>query len=309
MSKKKKSTRRSGKSTAAKRRFHLPTISLADSGKWMNRGFFSLIALGAMVGLIFGLAPLKARVAQLRSDPLVVEIAWPLIAGDAERTWLNETEQDRLNALASAHLTPDPFDAQSLEETQSALYQTGWLRQPPRIERKPGGVIAIEGDWRLPAAVVRSDQWDRLVARDGSLLPIRYPVHGSGDLPVIVNTYTGPPRTADGADAYGATWPGGDVAAAIALFDLLRQSDRYSSVSAIDVSRYVTEGLLTIVTNNGGQVVWGAAPGAGAPGEVRDAVKLSRFEKLFADATWLGADRPPVEINTSRVLIDESAGR
>lgn len=310
MSKKKKTASRArAKSTARAKRFRLPTVSFADAWPWVNRVFLGVIVLGAVVGVVFGVAPLQERVGRLRADPLVVEIAWPLIAGDPERTWLNIEEQDRLRDLALAHLAADPFDFASLEETQAALFGAGWLREPPRIVRKPGGVIEIQGVWRMPVAVVRSGEWERLVSRDGALLPVRYPIGGSGELPIITGAFTGPPRKADGSEAFGAVWPGGDIPAAIALFDYLRQSDRYSKVVSIDASRYVTKGLLTIVTTNGGRIVWGAAPGQGAPGEVRDAVKLTRFEKLFADATWLGADRPPVEINTSLVLIDESARR
>lgn len=289
-------------------RFQLSSFSWRSAGVWLNRTLFGALIIGGLAGVAFGIEPLKNRVGELRADPLVVEFAWPKLVGTKDGgTWMNPTEQDRLRAVALANLTTDPFDRASLERTQDALSATGWFREAPTLQREPGGVVSIRGSWRSPAAVVRHGGWDHLVARDGALLPVRYPIGAADALPVILNTYTGPPRSRDGGAGYGQLWAGGDITAAISLFDALRRSDRYASVSAIDVSRYVPEGLLTIVTTSGGRVVWGAAPGAGAPGEVSDSVKLERFENLFADPSWLGADRPPVEIHASVVLIDESA--
>lgn len=288
------------------RKWRLPSFSFGQAARWLNRSIFGLIVIGGIAGVALGVGPLQERVGALRSDPLVVRFEWPLISG-SKGTWLNEAEQTRLHSIAMAHLTPNPFDRAALVETRDALAATGWFITPPTIQRKPGGVVEIVGMWRKPAAVVRHGRWEHLVSRDGALLPLRYPIGGSGNLPLILNPFTAPPQRTDGGPGVGLPWAGGDIPAAISLFDLLRTSDRYADVAAIDVRRYVRDGLLTIVTTNGGRVVWGAAPGAGAPGEVSERVKLERFERLFADSSWLGESRPPIEIHTSVVLIDESA--
>ncbi len=314
MSAKKKSKAKSKKAAKIKEEAtllsRLPSFSLGTAGRWVNRSLFGALIIGGLAGVAFGLGPLKNRVGEIRADPLMLEFNWPkLSGGKTDGTWLNAAEQDRIRAVAHANLTTDPFDLESLERTQVALFETGWFKTAPTLQRKPGGVVDVHGAWRSPAAVARYSGWDHLVARDGSLLPVRYPIGAADSLPIILNTYTGPPRARDGGLGYGLSWPGGDIPAAIKLFDLLRtKSGRYGSVQSIDVSRYVSEGLLTIITTNGGRIVWGAAPGAGAPGEVTDSAKLERFENLFADPSWLGANRPPVEIHTSVVLIDESAG-
>lgn len=274
---------------------------------WLNRSVVGVLLIGVAAGVAFGLAPLKERVGELRTAPITVEFNWPPLAGDTGRTWLNPEEQVRLGEMAHRSLAENPFDVASLESARSELASTGWYTAPPVFRRKPGGTITIDGDWRIPAGVARVGSWEYLVSQDGALLPIRYPAGAAGDLPVILNPYTGPPKRADGAAEYGAIWAGGDIPAAIALIEALRVSGHEADVAAIDVSRYVREGLLTIITPSGGRVVWGAPPGAGAPGEVTDAIKLERFEKLFSDPTWLGADRPPIEIFSSLVLIDESA--
>ncbi len=308
-----KKSRSKGSSKKAKKepstpRFSLPHWSFDDLGVWTNRALLGVVLIAGVGGVAFGIEPLREHVASIRADPLVVEFNWPRMAGSAgDGTWMNQSEQDRLRAIALANLTTDPFDLESLHLTQDALASTGWFAEPPAIQRAPGGRVEIDGSWRRPAAVVRYRGWDYLVARDSALLPLRYRVGDAGALPVIDGAYTGPPQAMSGGVGYGLIWPGGDIGAAISLFDTLRESSRFNQVARIDVSRYVGEGLLTIVTDNGGRIVWGAAPGAGAPGEVSDAVKLERFENLFADSSWLGEHRPPVEIHTSVVLIDESA--
>lgn len=288
-------------------RFHLPTLSMSQASTWVSRALIGVVALSAVGGAVFGIAPLKQRVAQLRTDPLVVIFDWPPLADDAASTWMSVQEQDRLRSIVLAHVTPDPFDRSSLVASRTALSDTGWFTTPPVVGRSPGGLIEISGPWRALAAVVRRDGWDWLVSRDGALLPVRYPIGAAGALPVIVGVYAGGPTRSDGSPAFGSPWAGGDVPAAISLFDMLRTSERMNEVAHIDVSGYVPNGLLTIVTQGGARIVWGSSPGSAAPGEVPDAVKLERFDRLFADPTWIGQGRPPIEIHTAQVLIDESA--
>lgn len=297
------------KKPARRRRARLswPTISLPKVGAWLNRAVLAVIALGTFGAIAFGYGPLRDRVGGLRADPLVVVFEWPAMARDASRTWLNIEEQDRLRDIALAHLSPDPFDAQSLAQTRAALDRTGWFRVAPTVRRRAGGVVEISGAWRAPAAVVRVGPSDYLVSEDGALLPVRYPAGGAGAFPVIINTYTGPPRLADGSTGFGVVWPGGDVRAAIGLWAYLRGSPRAGEIAALDASRYVSKGLLTIRTRSGGRIVWGGAPGAGVPGEAADAIKRERFERLFDDPALLASGRPPVEIYTRLVLIDETA--
>lgn len=305
----KRASGKRARSATAGEKFHLPALSLSQMSMWTSRALLGGVALGAVGGAVFGIAPLRNRVAHLRTDPLVVTFDWPRLAGagNADSTWMNVQERDRLGSIALAHLTPDPFDRESLVAAQVALTNTGWFAESPTVRRQPGGLIEISGDWRTPAAVVRRDGWEWLVSRDGTLLPVRYPIGAAGALPVIVGVYAGEPRRSDGSPALGAVWAGGDAPAAISLFDILRQSEHMNEVAHIDVSGYVRDGLLTIVTQDEARIVWGSPPGSEAPGEVPDAVKLERFDRLFADPTWIGQGRPPIEIHTAQVLIDESA--
>ncbi|RMH23730.1 MAG: hypothetical protein D6693_10780 [Planctomycetota bacterium] len=274
---------------------------------WANRLALPLVVVLMVASSALAYGPLRRRVGAVRADPVRVVIRWPAVAGDVSGTWLPADEQDRLRRIALAGLTPDPFDTTALAETREALARTGWFKTPPTLRRRPAGVVEVRGDWRAPAAVVRTGSWDRLVADDGALLPLRYPEGGAGDLPVIVRPYAAAPRRPDGAEGFGLIWPGGDVPAAIRLHRFLRSSPHAARIAAIDVSRYVPEGELVVVMDTGGRIVWGSAPGAGRPGEASDEIKRQRFERVAGDPSLVAGDRPPVEIHTRYVLIDESA--
>lgn len=305
--KKKKTTAKSGgvgRSVGLLARLRASGVSLGSAGKWLNRGVFAAVALAAVGGLAFGYASLREQVGGLRADPLRVTIIWPASAGG---TWMPIEEQDRLGAIARANLTADPFDFASLDSTSAAFASTGWFSRTPTVRRKPGGEIEISGAWRTPTAVVRHGGADHLVASDGALLPMRYAVGSAAGMPVIVEPYTGPPTRQGENPGLGLVWVGGDVPAALALIGLLRDSPAWASIEAVDVSRYVSENVLVLRMSWGGRIVWGAPPGADAPGEKDDTVKLSRLEQIVRDPTLARPDKGAVEIHTHFVLIDETA--
>lgn len=305
----KKPSRRSGSASAGGAWLSRAAArsAVAASWEWGNRLALPAVMVALISSAALAYGPLRRHVGAVRADPVQVEIRWPALPSAPNRTWLPRAEQDRLRAIALAHVTADPFDVVSLREAREALLRTGWFVEPPTIWRKPAGRIEIEGAWRRPAAVVRFDSADRLVAADGALLPVRYAPGSAGSLPLVINPYAGPPTRADGAPGFGLVWPGGDVPAAIRLSRFLRDSPRFDAIAAVDVARYVSDGALTLVMNNGGRIVWGGAPGASAPGEATDEIKRTRFETIAGDPSLVAADKPPVEIHTRFVLIDESA--
>ncbi len=280
--------------------------------RWAMRGGALALLIAVVAGGVLGLKPLRARAAAVRADPLIVRFDWPALnlTDDASlegQTWMPESEQWQLEQIVQATVSPDPFDADSLEQAQRTMQETGWFERQVRITRKPGGVIQIEGDWRVPSAVVRDGATDRLVATGGELLRLEYPAGSAGGLRVITGAFAGPPPGADGGLEYGAPWVGSDVSAALALIGYLRKSDAWESVVGVDVSTHRRNGKLGVLIAEGGRVVWGGAPGSLHPGEQSDAVKLRRLERLVHDPTWINAGRPPIELYTPYMYIDESA--
>jgi len=296
-------------------RLRLPRVSGQALRVWTNRLFLAAVVIGSGVGAALGLAPLKQRVAELRADPLVVKFDWPAMradgasasetsVNDSPRTWLPLGERRRLVELVSSAAALDPFDVESLDRARGALTATGWFHEPPRLRRATGGVLEVSGRWRRPGAVVRAGQWDYLVSQEGRLLSLRYKPGQAGPLRVILNTFSGPPIDERGRLRFGSTWSGGDVEAALATLALLRRSPAWDRIAAIDASAFLDEGSLTIVTQSGGRIVWGAPPGAEAPGEVGDQTKLDRVAQALDNPAWKNADRPRVHINMPKMLID-----
>jgi hypothetical protein len=247
-------------------------------------------------------APLRRHVADLRAAEVIAEFDWP---GEKE-TWLPPVEQARLMEIVAGMVNPDPFDGDSLQAAAEALMETGWFESIEALRREHAGVVRVQGEWRLPAAVVRVGGREVLVSRRGALLPMEYPVGGGWPMRFIQGVWDGPPRRNEGSYAFGGVWTGGDVQASISLLAFLRQSDAWSSVAGIDCTGFMEHGRLAIVTVHGGEVVWGAPPGTGAPGEEDDSLKKSRFERLMTDPGWISAGRPRIEIYPSVVLIDEN---
>ncbi len=102
---------------------------------------------------------------------------------------------------------------------------------------------------------------------------------------------------------------GGDVEASVALLDQLRASPSWVFVAGIDASRFARTQILSVVTTDGAEVVWGSAPGAPAIGQVEQSVRLARFEALVRDPSWAAAGQPRVELHLPRPVINESAAR
>ncbi len=272
------------------------------------------VTLAAAVGaLVVGRDAMQARAAGARSAPAVSQDAWPALApGGGENdatTWLPESVQRTLVAIVEGAISPDPFDVNSLETAHKALSATGWFREGPFLRRGPGGVVRVEGEWRIPAAVVRTAARDARVASGGELLPVQYPSGGAWPLRVVRGAWASAPADEFGAPRYGAPWVGGDVQGALALLGALRGTQAWKHVAAIDVSGFVQGRPLTILTTEGASVVWGSAPGAGAPGEQPDAEKLRRFVLLVKNPAWIAASRPRVELFTPYVYLDDTAAR
>jgi len=267
----------------------------------------ALVVVGASVGVAVGQGWLVERASATRADPLVApRFDWPTTPGAAE-TWMPADERQRLEQIVLATVSRDPFDGESLDAARIMLERTGWFASLWRVQRKPGGVIEIEGEFRRPAAVVRRAGRDLLVGLEGELLPLEYPAGGSWPLRFIRGVDAPPPRRVDGTREYGAAWPVGDVQAGIKLLSRLRRTSQWHRVAGVDVTDFLRRGSLTVITDQGAEIVWGSPPGASAPGERSDDDKARAFEQIFSNPGWLSAGMPRVEIYPPVILIDETA--
>ncbi len=266
-------------------------------------GGVTTAALGAgiLVGLTLGRGPMQARAALLRPCPVTVKIAWPPLVHRAGApseapapgqpdTWLDESSRTRLERLVLSAVTADPFDTQSLAAAQGALMRTGWFATDCVLRRGTGGVILVHGQWRIPAAVVRSGNMDRLISTRGELLEPQYAPDTSG-LRIILGARPDMPTR------FGDPWIGGEVQAGLALLDYLRDTTGFEQVYAIDVSGYRANKRLVIVTDKGNQVLWGGRPDEFNPGQARADVKRQRLAKLRRELGRIDAGRQFLDVS------------
>jgi len=270
-----------------------------------------LLAGGLVFGLLWGLQGLEARAATMVADhEITVDFAWPPLPGRAPdqpaATWLPDQVRNDLLDIAYGHLGPDqrPFEPDAIEALSIALNDTGWFEAPPRVTRQPGARISVNGSWRIPGAVVRSDGKDHLISWKGELLPLSYERGLSGQRIILG---AGAPRPTDsfGRPAFGQPWPGDDIKAALDLLSLIRPKAYWKQVTGIDTSQLSTLKRLVINTDTGSKVVWGSPPGVRAFGDQPDDAKLQRLDQLFQRWGRIDAGRRIVEVYGPIILVDD----
>lgn len=269
-----------------------------------------VVVFGSLaVAVVFGTGRLEARVAgRLAAEGSRIVFEWPAVPADtAGRTWMPADFQAHLTERAYSALGSDdaPLSGAPLERVGVALERTGWFVGRPVVRREPGGVIGVDGRWRIPAAVVRHGGLDYLVSAEGELLPGIYGV-GTSQYRVIHGVTLDPPRRA-GEIACGTPWPGPEVRAAVRLLTLVSGRPWWNQVRAIDAAEYSARRRLVIITDQDARIAWGAAPGEAVPGEQSDEVKLQRLDVLAQRHGRIDAGKAAIEIFGPITLVDDSA--
>lgn len=267
---------------------------------------FGPLLVGLLLVILWfaGKRPLQSYVAAQRADPLIVDIAWPNVNGVS--TVPDAVRRD-LEQLVRENVLMNPFDRDGLAFAQRALEISGWVEHVERIERLPKGMLEVRATWRSPVAVVRVGQNEHVVAPDASVL---YLPPGTrvepGTLPVLINPSHNAPRDDKGRVRFGSPWLGGDVQAGIALLGVIDRLAHRDRIDAIDLAPYRKNGFLHLITDSGGTIVWGAAPGEERAEEVDTATKLRHVDDVFTQ----GYDRRQrrIEVNTPVVLINDVVG-
>lgn len=301
-------SKRSAASKAADKRAWMPLVWAGCSVAVMG---------GVGLGAAFGLPALHADASKrLAGQGVLPQIVWPTIeareggmgsgssnssgasapgsgSGSAPAsTWMAPDHQQALIDViiesvkrTAAEAGHDPLDARLLSDLCHRLSETGWFEGLPTVRRERTGRVTISGAWRAPAAVVRWQGRDRLIALGGELLPHVYDSSASGYIE-ITGVRRPPPVRSDGSPALGQQWASEEIRASIQLLRRLQPMPFFAQVRGVEVSGFEgagASGRLVIITDKGTRVVWGVPVNAnGAPlGERPTGEKLATLRHLF----------------------------
>jgi hypothetical protein len=282
----------------------------AKVGRWSLRTASVLLLVALAIGLTFGVDRLRThadghlRLASASPRGATVSFVWPGIQGRSGETWLPEADQEELIRVAERKIGEDaPLSAAPLRRVAEALGRTGWFVGEPVVRRTGAGRLRVEGDWRIPAAVVRWDGQDRLVSGSGFPMPPVY-LAGRSGRPVITGVFAGP--VVIGSEAFQLEWRDPGVAVGLDLVALLRSSGLADQIGGVDVAGYLDGGPIEIVSSGGNRVVWGSPVDDWTPGEPSVEEKIDRLNALVDRTGSIDAGQPRVEIHRARVEIDRS---
>lgn len=256
-------------------------------------------AVVVLAGGALGLTKVNAAAANAMStETLSIEIEWPQIEATPGSTWLPASEKARLLGLAElAARGGSPLSAEPLAEISRALQAEGWFTGEPSVRRGASGLIRVEGAWRIPAAVIRTGNRERLVSWEGVPLPLEY---SSGASRVRYLAEPSVPSIAPGF-APDAPWPGSDIADGLALLDVLDDDPALiAQVHGLDLN---SGSHIEIVTDRGTRVRWGLGPKRFQPGERTTGEKLTRLRYLLEQTGRIDGNAKLIEIDGPQVLI------
>lgn len=268
-----------------------------------------IVALGA--GIVIGNKPLKAKATAITQKvECRISIQWPALARakDAppaksmdELTWMPQQLREELlaRAFAAIEREPDPFGPDAVRAVGEAMVASGWFDGPPRVERGGPSELRISGQWRVPAAAVRTGDKEILVGWDGRPMPVVYDRVGSSGMLFISGAIDEPVMLAPGKPDCAKAWPGGDVQSGLELLALLAKQPYAKQVAGVEIGRHKDEKSLEIVSRDGGRIVWGGRPAKPLMGEASTEAKLGKLEWLTRTYGRIDAGRSaqsPIEI-------------
>lgn len=273
-----------------------------------------VLLLGVGAGLLLGINPLELRAAKAVDEAAQISIVWPALgkSGTGEQitgTWLPRQFQEELLVTAGHAWTDASSRGVSgrLDGVAIAMERTGWFVGTPRVRRESGSRVVVDGEWRIPGAVVRHAGHDHLLSWTGMPMPARYPI-GAANLRAIIAPALGLPTDPDGRPTYAVAWPGEDIAASLELLALIVDRPWGVQVAGVDASEYSSKNTLTIVTTFDTRIVWGGRPSKPRQGDVSTNEKLVRIGTLYRDWGRVDAKYNAIDVSQPHLTIDVRAG-
>jgi hypothetical protein len=200
--------------------------------------------------------------------------------------WFNGELQENLTMTAELQLqSGDPLRRDELVAVKEALLNTCWFDSITQVRRAKLDLVEVEAKFVRPYAVIRDARGYHLVDDQGKLLPkfwklseqpTRRDAESGQKRPIIA--ITGPRFD---RPAVGETWEGTDVVAGLQLLQILDRQPWRHQIKEVDVSGYLDDGPIRLITDIGSVIVWGGAPGEEPALEILADEKLRRLKYLF----------------------------
>lgn len=206
--------------------------------------------------------------------------------------WMSDFLVEKIAETARPKAMKSAFDRQMLLDASTALERNPWVAKVKEVRRafgrKPGDVLEIDCDFRMPVALVRWGSYYWLVDSNGYKLPEQYEPKdvpkivriedGRVDIRIIDGVKRPPPET-------GHKWNGDDLAAALEMIRLLSDKPYAQDILKINVSQYGSDRdpQVVLVTRQATDVRWGRVPSdKDSFIEVSTARKLERLQSLYS---------------------------
>jgi hypothetical protein len=243
---------------------------------------------------------LKKYVAQSQSQ-IIMPQSVELVASPA---WMSPLLAEQLRKQVAAELSANPMDLNSLNHAVAVLQDNPWVDQVHRITRTREHMVLVQADYRQPVAMIQSQHGYHPIDAQQHLLPGLYletQLKQVG-LPVI----TGVQST---MTPLGSVWQDQSLSAGLDLVYIIKRQPWADQVKSVDVSERDVRGRirLSILTQQGGKVRWGFAPGQGHPIEVTDTAKLNALSGLYQRCGMIDAGGRTVDVFTQTVLVHQPA--
>ncbi len=204
--------------------------------------------------------------------------------------WMHGDLELSLMLKAQAELSGDPLNREELTAVRQSLLSTGWFSDITQVRRISQHSVEVEGKFVDPYAVVRDRDGDHLIDPFGSLLPRSYPVGGAPQFITVTGVhFPRPPRP-------GKSWDGGDITAALRMLRVIDHQSWRQQVIEVDVSDYLQDHRVDLITAQGGRVIWGSPPGEERPLEALADFKLRLLEEQFQRSGYIDAGLPLLDL-------------
>jgi len=227
-----------------------------------------------------------------------------------------------LRAGVAARINADPTDGAGIRDAAHWLSeQHSKVKELRQLQRMPDGTIAVDLDFRYPAAIVQMENEEsgtldpsgyHLIDREG------YQIDGTLwlkdvehlGLPKILGVPSANRPTGIGSDAQ---WKGNTIPAAMSLIDVLRDNDLLEFVDAISVNNRDEIGrtrlVITVLVQPDGhnqplpcRIIWGLPPNhPQAVIEPGVANKIAMLRELLLSDKFKMGYRPESWINSARI--------